>query len=176
MRCCDSDWPHPTVVVQSLSCVQLFATPWTTRCQTSQSTTNFQSLLKLMSVESVMPFNHLALCHSLLLLLSVFPSIRVFSSKSTLHTRWPKYWHFGISPSNEYSGLISFRIDWLYCCCPMDPQESSPELQFESINCLTPSLLYGPTLTFIHAYWKNHSFDLCGQCGLCFLIRCLSLS
>ena len=101
--------------VQSLSCVQLFVTLWTAARQSSLSITNSQSLLKLMSIESVMPFNHLILCHPLLLLPSIFPSIRVFSNESILHTRWPKYWSFSfsISPSNEYSGLSSFRIDWL---------------------------------------------------------------
>ena len=89
-------------------------TPWTATCQASLSITNFQSLLKLMSIESVMPSNHLILCHPLLLLPSVFPSIRVFSNESVLCIRWPKYWSlsFNISPSNEHSGLISFRIDW----------------------------------------------------------------
>ena len=102
------------VIVQSLSHVRLFATPWTAACQTSLFITNSQSLLKLMSIESVIPSNHLILCHSLLLLPSVFPSIRVFSDESVLHIRWPKYWSnsFSISPSNEYSGLISFMIDW----------------------------------------------------------------
>ena len=101
--------------VQSLSCVQLFVTLWTAARQSSLSITNSQSLLKLMSIESVMPFNHLILCHPLLLLPSIFPSIRVFSNESILHTRWPKYWSFSfdISPSNEYSGLIFFRMDWL---------------------------------------------------------------
>ena len=99
--------------VQSLSCVQLFATPWTEARQVSLSITNSQSLLKLMSIKSVMPSNHLNLCHPLLLLPSIFPSIRVFSSESVLWIRWPKYWSFNISPSNEYPGLISFRIDWL---------------------------------------------------------------
>ena len=101
--------------VQSLSCVQLFVTPWTTGCQASLSITNSRSLLKLMSIEPVMPSNHLILCCPLLLLPSIFPSIRVFSSESVLHIRWPKYWgfSFSISPSNEYSGLISFRMDWL---------------------------------------------------------------
>ena len=96
-------------------CVWLFATPWTTACQASLSITNSQSLLKLTSIESVMPSNHLILCHPLLLLPSVFPSIRVLSNESVLHIRWPKYWSFSlsISPSNEYSGLISFRMDWL---------------------------------------------------------------
>ena len=101
--------------VQSLSCVQLFKTPWTAARQASLSITNFWSLLKLMSIESVVPFNHLILCRPLLLLHSIFPSIRVFSNESVLHIRWPKFWSFSFSihPSNEYSGLISFRIDWL---------------------------------------------------------------
>ena len=88
--------------------------PWTAACQASLSITNFWSLLKLMSIESVMPSNHLILCHPLLLLPSIFLSVRIFSSESILHIRWPKYWHFSfsISPSSEYSGLISLRIDW----------------------------------------------------------------
>ena len=99
--------------VQSLSRVQLFATPWTAACQASLSITNSQSLLKLMSIESVMPSNHLILCCPLLLLPSIFPSIRLFSNESVLHIRWPKYWSFSISPSNEHPGPISFRMDWL---------------------------------------------------------------
>ena len=101
--------------VQSLSHVQLFATPWTTARQASLSITNSRSLLKLMSIESVMPTNRLILCHPLLLPPSIFPSIRVFSSESVLRIKWPKYWSFSFSigPSNEYSGLISFRMDWL---------------------------------------------------------------
>ena len=101
--------------VQLPSCVQLFAIPWTEAGQASLSITNSQSLLKLISIESVMPSNHLILCHPLLLLLSVFPSIRKLSNESVLCIRWPKYWSFSfsISPSNEYSGLISFRMDWL---------------------------------------------------------------
>ena len=97
--------------VQLLSCVRLFVTPWTVACQASQSITNSRSLLKLMSIESVMPSNHLILCHPLLLLPSILSSIRVFSNKSVLHIRCPKYgsFSFNISPSNEYSGLISFR-------------------------------------------------------------------
>ena len=97
-----------------LSHVQLFATPWSAACQASLSITISQSLLKLMSIELVMPSNHLILCHSLLLLPSIFPRIRVFSNESVLHIRWPKYWSssFNISPSNEHSGLI-FRMDWL---------------------------------------------------------------
>ena len=102
------------VVVQSLSCVQIFVTPWTTACQDSLSVTISQSLHKLMSIESVMPSNHLIIYQPLLLLPSIFPSIKVFSNESALHIRWPKYWsfNFSISPSSEYSGLISFRIDW----------------------------------------------------------------
>ena len=101
--------------VQSLSHVQLFATPWTAACQASLSITNTQSLLKLMSIESVMPSNHIILCHPLLFLPSIFPSIRVISNESVLCIRWPKYWSFSfsISPSNEYSGLISFRMGCL---------------------------------------------------------------
>ena len=101
--------------VQALSRVRLFATPWTAACQASLSITNSQSLLKLMSIESVMPSNHLILCHPLLLPPLIFPSIRVFSNESALRIRWPKYWSltFSISPSNEHPGLISFRMDWL---------------------------------------------------------------
>ena len=100
--------------VQTFSCVRLFATPWTAACQASLSITNSQSLLKLMFIESVIPSNHLILCRPLLLLPSIFPSIRVFSKESVLHIRWPKYWScsFSISPYNEYSGLIYFRMDW----------------------------------------------------------------
>jgi len=101
-------------LVQSLNCVQPFATPWTAARQASLSITNSQSLLKLMSIESVMPSNHLILCHPLLLLPSIFPIIRVFPKESVLHIKWPEYWSFSfsISPSNEYSGLIPFRIYW----------------------------------------------------------------
>ena len=101
--------------VLSLSHVQLFVTPRTAACQASLSIINSQGLVKLMSIESVMPSNHFILCHPLLLLPSIFPSIRVFSNESVLHIRWPKYWsfNFSISPSNECSGLISFWMDWL---------------------------------------------------------------
>ena len=101
--------------VQSLSHVYLFVTPWTAARQVSLSITNSRSLLKFMSIESVLPSNHLILCHPLLLPPSIFPSIRVFSNESILCIRWPKYWSFSfsISPSNEQSGLISFRMDWL---------------------------------------------------------------
>ena len=110
-----------------------------------------------MSIESVMPSNHLILCHPLLCLPSIFPSIRVFSNESALRIRWPKYWSFSfnISPSNEYLGLISFRVD---------SQESSPTPQFKSVNSSALSFLYSPTLTFIHDYWKNHSLDETDLC------------
>ena len=130
-------------------------TPWTAARQAALSITNSQSLLKLMSIESVMPSNHLILCHPLLLLPSIFPSIRVFSNESVLHIRWPKYWgfSFSISPSKEYSVLISFRMDWFDLLA--DHQESSPTPQFEGIGSPVLSLLYGPTLTSIHDYWKT---------------------
>ena len=101
------------VVIHLLSRVRLFATPWTAACQASLPFTLSQSLLKLMSIKSVMPSNHLILCRLLLLLPSIFPSIGVFSNESVLHIRWPKYWSFSISPSNEHSGLVSFRMDRL---------------------------------------------------------------
>ena len=147
--------------VQSLSRVQLFVTPWTTARQASLSITNSQSLLKLLSIESVMPANHLFLCHPLLLLPSVFPSIRVFSNESTLRMSWPKYWSFSfsISPSNEYSWLFSFRTDWLDLLAVQENLEFSPTPQFKSINSSVLSFLYSLTLTSIHDYWKNHSFD-----------------
>ena len=143
--------------VQFLSRVLLFETPWTAARQASLSITNSQSLLKLMSIELVMPSNHLILCCPLLLLPPIPPSIRVFANESVLHIRWPKYWSFSfsISPSSEYSGLISFRTD----CSPKDSQESSPTPQFKSTNSLALSFLYSPTLTSIHDYWKNHSLD-----------------
>ena len=130
------------------------ATPWTAACQASLSITNSQSLLKLMSIESVMPSNHLVLCHPLLLLPSIFPSIRVFSNESVLRIRWPEYWSFSFSPSSEYLGLISFRIDWFDLFAGQGTQESSPTPQFKNINSSVLSFLYSPTLTSIHDYWK----------------------
>ena len=137
-------------------------TAWTAAHQAFLSITNSQSLPKLMSVESVMPSNHLILCCPLHLLPSIFPRIRVFSNESVLHIRWPKYWSFSfnISPSNEYSGLISFRMDWLdLLCSPRDSQESPPTPQFKSINSSAFSLLHSPTLTSIHDHGRNHSLD-----------------
>ena len=156
-------------------------TPWTVARQASLSITISQSLLKLMSIESVMPSNHLILCHPLSFPPSIFPSIRVFSKERVLHIRWPKYWSFSfsISLSNEYSGLISFRTDWLdLLAIQRTLKKSSPAPQFESINSSALSLLYGLTLTSIRDYWKNHSFDymdLCWQSDV-FLIHCPGFS
>ena len=154
-----------SVVVQSLSCVWLFVTPWTAAGQASLSFTISQSLLKLMSIESVIPSYDLILCHPLLLLPSIFPSTRVFSNELALLIRWPKYWcfNFSINPSNEYSGLISFRIDWFDLLAVQGTlKHSSPTPQLKVIKSLVLSLVYGPALTCIHDYWKNHSgFCIC---------------
>ena len=119
------------------------------------------SLLKLMFIESVMPSNHLILCRPLLLP-SIFPIIRIFFSESVLCIRWSKYWSFSfsISPSSELSGLISIRMDWLDLLAVQGTlRVSFPTPWLKSINSLAPNFLYGPTLTSIHDYWKNHSFD-----------------
>ena len=129
--------------VQLLSRVRLFVTPWTAACQASLSITNSQSLVKLMSIESVMPSNHLILCH-LLLPPSIFPSIRVSSSESVLRIRWPKYWsfNFNISSSNEYSGLISFRIDWLYLTAVRETLQSFLQHQSSKASILQYSAFF----------------------------------
>ena len=148
--------------VQLLSPVQLFVTPWTTGRQISLSITNSWSLLKLMSIESVMPSNHLIFCRPLLLTPSIFPNIRVFSNGSVLHMKWPKYWSFSfsISSSNEYSGLIPFRIDWLDLLTVQGTLKSLLQHHSSKASILRCSaLFYGPTLTSIRDYWKNHSFD-----------------
>ena len=128
-------------------------TPWTAACQASLSSTISWSLLKFMSIESIMQSYHLL---PLLLLSSIFPSIRVFSNESALCIKWPKYWNFSFSPSNEYSGLVSFRIDW---CDPLavqrDLQESSPAPQYKSISPLVLRLLCDPALTSVHDYWEK---------------------
>ena len=135
-------------------------TPWTIAHQASLSFIVSWSLLKLMSMELVVPSNHLILCHPLLLP-SIFLNIRVFSNESVLCIRWPKYWSFSfsISPSSEYSGLIFFRMDWLDLLAVQGTLKSSPTPQLESINSLALSLLYGPTLASVHDNWKNRSFD-----------------
>ena len=146
------------------SLVQLFATPWTEEQQASLPITNSWSLLKLMSIKSVIPSNYLILCHPLLLLPSIFPGIKVFPNESVLHIRWPKYWSviFSIRPSNEYSGLISFRMDWLDLLAVQGTLRSL--LQHHSSKALVFSFLYGSTLIFIHDYWKNHSLDYMDIC------------
>ena len=148
-------------VVQSLTLSGLFVIPWTAAHQASLSFTISWSLLKLMSIELVIPSNHLILCRPLLLLPSILPSIKVFSNESGGHFRWPKYWSFSFSicPSNEYSRLIFFRIDCFGLLVVKGTLESSPAPQFKNINSLALSLLYGPTVTSKHDYWKNHSFD-----------------
>ena len=151
------------VIVHLLSSVQLFETPWTAAHLASLSFTIYQSLLKLMSIESVMPSNHLILCHPLLLLPSIFPSILVVSKELTPYISWSKYWSFSfsISPPKEYSVLISFRIDFGFVCfCfPRCSQEPSPTPQCKSISSSESRLHYGLTLTSIHNYWKNHIFQ-----------------
>ena len=142
--------------------------PWTAACQASLSITNSQSLLKLMSVESVMPSNHLILCRPLLLLPSIFPSIRVFSNGSALHIRWPKYWNFSfsISPSNEYSGLISFRMHWLDLLAVQGTVKSLPQYHSSKASILWHSAFFivHVSLTSIRDYWKHHSFELTDIC------------
>ena len=130
--------------VQSLSRVRLFATPWTAAHQASLSITNSWRLLRLMSTKLVMPYNYLILCHPLLLPPSIFPSIRVFSNESVRHIRWPKYWSFSfnISPFSEYSGLISFRMDWLDLLAVQGTLKSLLQPQFKSINSSALSFLY----------------------------------
>ena len=171
--------------VQSLSCVQLFVTPWTQAHQTSLSITNSQSLLKLMSIQLVMPSNHLILCHPILLLSSIFPSISIFSSESVLHIRWNQVAKVLEFQLQHQSFQWIFRTDFLWdllvgsSCSPRDSQESSPTPQFKSISSSVLSLLYSPTLTSIHDYWKNHNFDqtdLYWQSNVCFLICCLGWS
>ena len=154
--------PMKPVSVQLLSRVWLFVNPWTAVRQASLSITNFQSLLKLMSIKLVMPSKHLILCHLLLLPPSIFPSIRVFSNESVLPIRWPKYWSFSfnISPSNEYSGLISFRIDCLDLLAVQGTLKSLLQHHSSKASILWSSAFFiSPTLTSIHDYWKSHSFD-----------------
>ena len=139
------------VSVQFSHChVRLFAAPWTAASQVSLSIINSQSLLKLMPIESMMPSNHLILCHPLFLLPSILPHIKVFSNESALRIRWPKYWSFSfsISPSNEYSGLISFSMDWLDLLAVQGTLKNLPQ-HHSSKASLALIFLYGPTLTSI---------------------------
>ena len=155
-----------SISVQSLSCVRLFVIPWTAARQATLSITNSQSLLTLIYIELVMPSNHLILCHPLLLLPLFFPSIRVFSNESVLRIRWPKYWSFSISPSNEYSGLISFRIDWLDLLAVQGLSKVISSTTVQKHQFFGAQLSLGPILTSMYDYWKNHSIDemdLCWQ-------------
>ena len=153
------------VVVQSISHVQLFATPWTAACQASLSFTIAQSLLKLMSIESMMLCNHLILCHPLLLLPSVFPNIRVFSSELTLHIRWPKYWSLASASVLSMCIQGSFPVGLTDLVTLLAKGLSRVlQHQFEGINSLALSLIYGPTLTSVLDYRKDHSFDYIDLC------------
>ena len=148
--------------VQSLSRVRLLVTPWTAARQTPLSITNSRSLLKLMSIESVMSSNHLILYRPFFLPASIFPSIAVFSNESDLCIKWPKYWScsLSISPSKEHPGLISFKMGWLDLLAVQGTLKGlSPTPQFKSINSSVLSFLHSPTLTSIHDNWKNHSLD-----------------
>ena len=148
--------------VQLLSHVWLFATPGTAACQASLSLIIFWSLFKLMSIEAVIPSNHLILCRPLSLLSSTYTSIRVFSNESVLCIRWSKNWSFSISisPSNEYLGLISFRIDWLDLLAVQGTLKSLLQHHSSKASILWHSALFiVQSLTSIHDYWKNHSLD-----------------
>ena len=165
--------------VQSLSRVRFFAAPWSAAHQASLSITNFRSLLKLMSVESVMPSNHLILCHPLLLLPSIFPSIRVFSNESVLHIRWPKYWRFSfsISPSNEYSGLISFRIDRLDLLAFQGTLKSLLQHHSSKVSILQCSAFF--TVQFSYPYMTTRKSIALTRwtfvSKVCFLTCCLGI-
>ena len=147
--------------VQSLSRVRLFATSWIAARQASLSITNSRSSLRLLSIESVMPSSHLILCHPLLLLSPIPPSIRVFSNESTLLMRWPKYWSFSFSiiPSKEHPGLISFRMDWLDLLAVQGTLKSLLQNHCSKIQFFSAQPLHSPTLTSIHDHRKNHSLD-----------------
>ena len=159
------------VVIQLLNCVQLFATPRTAAHQAPLSFTISRSLLKLMSIESVMPSNHLILHHALLLSPPVFLRIGVFFNEWALPIRWPKYrsFSFSISPSNEYSGLISFKTDWFELLAVHGALKSLVQHHGLKASVLWGSAFLGPTLTSVRDYWKNHSFEykkLCGQSNI----------
>ena len=167
--------------VQSLSHVRLFATPWTAARQASLSITNSRSLLKLISIESVMPSNHLILCHPLLLPPSIFSSIWVFSNESVLHIRWPKYWsfNFSISHSNEYLGLISFRMDWLDLLAVQGTLKSLLQHHSSKASILHSAFLI---VQLSHPYMTTGKaialtrWTSVGKSCLCFLICCLGWS
>ena len=139
-------------------------TPWTAAHQASLSCTISQSLLKLMSIESVKPSGHFIFFHPLLLLPSIFPSIRVLSSESALCIRWPKHWSFNTSPSSEYLGLISFRIDWFDLLSVQGTLKRLLQHHNLKASTLQLSAFFGPTLTSVPDYWQNHSFDCTDHC------------
>ena len=149
------------VAVQLLNHVWHFGTPWTAAHQVPLSSIISQSLLKFMSIEPVMLFNHLIVCHPLLLLSSVFPRIRVFPSELALYIRWPTYWSFSfsISPSNECLGLISLRINWFDLFVVQGTLRVFSNNTVQKIDSSVLSFLYGPPVISTHDYWKNHSFD-----------------
>ena len=150
--------------VQSLHRVRLFATPWSAACQASLYITNSQSLLKLLSIELVMPFNHLILCHPILCLPAIFPSIRVFGNESVLHIRWPNYWSFSfsMSPSNEDPGLISFRMDWWDPLAVQGILKTLLQYHSSKASILWCSAFFIVQISYpfmTHDHWKNHSLD-----------------
>ena len=147
------------ISLQLLSCVQLFVTSWTVVHQPSLSYIISQSLLKLISIESVMPSNHLILCHPLILLPSIFPSIRVFSNESVLRIRWPKYWSFSfnISPSNEHPGLISFRMDWLDLLAVQGTLKSLLQHHSSKVSVLQCTAFFMVQLSHIHTWLPEKS-------------------
>ena len=152
---------HAYILSVQFSCVRLFVTLWTATCQASLSITNSWSLLKLMSIASVMPSNHLILCRTLLLLPSIFPSIRVFSNESALCIRWPKYWSFSfsISPSNEYSRLISFRMDWLDLLAAQGTLKSLLQHHSSKASILQGSAFFIVQLSHSYVTTGKNSFD-----------------
>ena len=159
MKRCSTSWAISSI--QLLNCVQLFATHEPPARQASLFSTNSQRLPKLMSIESVMPSNHLIICRPLLLLPSIFPSIRIFSNELVLSIRWPKYWSFSfnISPSNEHPGLISFRMDWLDLFAVQGTLKSLLQHHSSKASILWCSAFFIVQLTSIPDHWKNHSLD-----------------
>ena len=155
------NWPLPTLLWFSRSVVWLFAIPWTAACQASLSITSPWSMFRLMFIELVIPSNDLILRRPLLLLPSIFPTIRVFSNESVLCIRWPKYWSFSFSigPSNEYPGLISFRIDWFALLAVQGTLKSLLQQHSSKASILWHSAFFIVQLSHPHDHWKNHSFD-----------------
>ena len=174
-----SDLQSGHVFVQLFSHLQFFMTSWTAACQASLSFTISWSLIKLMSIETMMPSNHLILCHPLLFLPSGFPSIRDFSSKSAFCIRWPNYWSFSINPSNEHLGMISFRTDRFDLLAVQGTLKNLLKHHSSKVSILLCSAFFMAQLSHTYMTTGNHSFDktdFCQQLCLCFLIHCLVLS